>query len=88
MRKDALILKECVCACLFACFIELFWSSWGWKSILDVVANRAGEEDWLLLDDSHVLLEAFWIQRLEILSAIFHISDLWIVESLYKLNDG
>ena len=88
LRKDALILKECVCACLFACFIQLFWSGWGWKSILDIVTNRAGEEDWLLLDNSHVLLEAFWIQRLEILSTIFHISDLWIVESLNKLNDG
>jgi hypothetical protein len=58
------------------------------KAILNIFSDRTREKNWLLLHDGHVLLEALWVQILEILVSILNLSSIWVVEPLNELDDG
>jgi len=85
--EDVLVHNEVVGIRLFGSLIKHFSCCFFWQTIFDVLSDCSRKENWLLLNDCHILFIAHRVQFLEILLTIFNTSSIWIIESFNKLND-
>ena len=57
------------------------------QTILQILANRTVEENWLLRNETHLVTEPCYIQFLDVDSFKFDSSNVWIIESLDELDN-
>mmetsp|Transcript_17903 Transcript_17903/g.27687 ORF Transcript_17903/g.27687 Transcript_17903/m.27687 type:complete len:288 (-) Transcript_17903:975-1838(-) len=88
LREDGLVLHEGQSIGLSAGLVKISFRGLKIESVDDVLFDCAGEEDGLLLHNSHVLLEAPGVEVLDVLVAIVDGSNIRVIESLNQLNDG
>lgn len=86
--ENSLIAHERVDICLLASELNFFLRGHRAESISDIIIDRSGKEDWLLLHNSDGTFITDWVERLKILIAISNHAANWVIESFDKLDDG
>lgn len=86
--EDLLVADELVDVGLLASELDLLLGRLGGKPVADVLGDRSGEEDGLLLDDGDTLFITLRIKGLKILCTIHYTSTYWIIKSFDQLNYG